>query len=180
MINNDKSYLLVLQRSILIVSITLPRPNDSSIFIHCKAREKMYLVASARCPSVCVHSPVWTVWATTLILVVGSTLTKARLGMYYNVGQRTQGQMSEIVVWHHYWFALRSRSKVMGQGPRSGSKSQVKVKFLVCSSRYYGLRFVVCSKEQQPCYQSKVFVCVCNQWAYVDNCVDAVDRLFFF
>ena len=29
-------------------------------------------------------------------------------------------------------------------------------------------------------YQSKVFICVCNQWAYADNCADVVDRLLMF
>ncbi len=104
MMNNDKSYLLALQHSILIVSIPLSRTNESSIFIHCKAREIMYLVASARPLSVCLCAlSCLNCLSYDLDIGMGvvSTLTKARLGMYYNVGQRTQGQMSEIVVWHH-------------------------------------------------------------------------------
>ena len=32
-------------------------------------------------------------------------------------------------------------------------------------------------KDNMSHFQPKVFVCVCNQWAYVDNCTDAVDWL---
>ncbi len=43
------------------------------------------------------------------------------------------------------------------------------------------LNFAECSKEQQlllPVYG--VGLCVCNQWVYADNLVDAVDRLLIF
>ncbi len=43
------------------------------------------------------------------------------------------------------------------------------------------LGFAECSKElQESLPVLGVCLCVCNQWAYADNCADAVDRLLIF
>ncbi len=70
--------------------------------------------------------------------------------------------MPKIVVWHHCYLALKSRSKVgvkvIAQGQRSRSNFR---------------RAVVDIRGS-----AKVCLCVCNQGAYTDTSADAVDRRF--
>ena len=56
--------------------------------------------------------------------------------------------------------------KGQGQGKRSGSRSQVRVKFLVRSGRYWGLGFTELSAAQEQ-RKVKVSVCVPNNRADV-------------
>ena len=73
----------------------------------------------------------------------------------------------------HYncYLALRSkvRVKVKDQGQISGMQVVVVIR---------GSALQSVAKSNNPYYHSKV--CVCNQWAYVDNCADAVDWLLIY
>ena len=71
--------------------------------------------------------------------------------------------MPKFVYLHHCYIALRSRSKVgvKGQHQGHGSRSMVKVKFLVRSSRHFGHGFAAsAAMSNNHHYQSKVIVCV--------------------
>ena len=66
----------------------------------------------------------------------------------------------------------RSGVKVKGQGQGHGSLSKVQVKFWHVAVDIRGSALPSAAKSNESHYQSKV--CVYNQWAYADNCADAV------
>ena len=97
--------------------------------------------------------------------------------------------MPKIVFWTLCYLALGLRSEVMGQGKRSRSQVEVKGQGELSGAQRSILGTRLCRVEQRVIItgleQRRVItiprclcVCVCNQWAYTDNCADAVDRPF--
>ncbi len=90
--------------------------------------------------------------------------------------------MLKIVFLHHCYLALGSRSKfgvkVKGRGQCHWSKSRST--FLRAAVNNRGSALPSEAKNNRSHYQSKVFVCVCNQWAYTDNRTDAVNQLLLY
>ncbi len=123
----------------------------------------MRLVASV-CPSVLpsvstLMAEPFDLWL--WYLVWGSTLTLARLGLKVEV--EGQGQMPKIVLWHHYYLALRSRSKFgvkfKGQDKISGAQ------WLILGPRLCP----VPSKKQRRATTNLRCLCVFNQWSHQDS-----------
>ncbi len=132
------------------------------------------------CPSVHHLSHTLTFPPTTLSFGIYINLDLGQVGI---VGQRSRSNAkSRFLTSLSHCFKVKVKGWDQGQRLGSRSRTKVKFKFLPCSSQYQGLAFTGCSKEQQPPLpvQSDC-LCVCNQWAYADNCADAViDRLLIF